>query len=421
MSYLKRTVGIFVGTFCLTMLPQFVAAQSGSRSTGFQQPPSPAPQQSFRAWQGSGQDAQVLNYRPQVPATTRVGFEQYDHRAWDGLLQKYVDRNGDVDYVTWQANQQDRSTLLNYLTGMSSIDTSAGSNRQAEMAFWINAYNAMTIEGILQLYPTRSIKDHAPDANGYNIWDDFKLPVGGTEYSLNNIEHQVLRKMGDPRIHFAIVCASKGCPQLSQRAYAASSLDQQLNYSAQLFFHTPSKFDYNLQQGQFGLSPIIQWFGEDFGRNDQERLRYLSQFMPADAGQFAANGSPTINYLDYDWSLNLAPQQVAAPSQNVIAVQSLRPQQAVSGQDFPSQNVQILDAQGRSVQSQIWSAPSWQGQSFSGQTFTSQTSQSPAAQGSGIRGQVEGGRRTRPRGGCGGHGGRRPQAAAYGYGGVPVQ
>lgn len=395
-SYQKRTFGLIVGTFCLTMLPQIVAAQSGSRSTGFQQPPAPAPQESFRAWQGSGQNAQAATYQSQPREVARVGFEQYDHRAWDGLLQKYVDRNGDVDYVTWQSNQQDRSTLLNYLTGMNSVDTSAGSSAQAEMAFWINAYNAMTIEGILQLYPTRSIKDHAPDANGYNIWDDFKLPVGGSEYSLNNIEHQVLRKMGDPRIHFAIVCASKGCPQLSQRAYFPNSLDQQLTYSAQLFFHTPSKFNYNLQRGQFGLSPIIQWFGEDFGRNDQERLRYLSQFMPAEAGQLAANGSPTINYLDYDWSLNLAPQQVAASSQSLIATRSLRPQGSETRQALPTQNIQILDAQGRSVQ----------GQNFAGQTFTSQN---PAAQGSGTRGPAGSFRPTHPPQHCGGYGGCRSQ------------
>ena len=163
--------------------------------------------------------------------------------------------------------------------------------------------------------------------------------MAGTEYSLNDIEHQILRKMGDPRIHFAIVCASKSCPQLSQRAYFPASLDEQLTYSSTLFFHTPDKFSYDLQRGQLGLSSIIQWFGEDFGRSDQERLQYLAQFMPADAARLATNSSATINYLEYDWGLNEAPprnqafRQNLAPNQNVGTV----PQGSATRQQAPVQ------------------------------------------------------------------------------------
>jgi len=344
-SYLKTIFGMTAGSFCFMVLAQVSIAQSGSRSNAYQLPQTtqtqrfqaPAAQGNYGAQQGSGQRSQAPTYETQSRQTFGVGFEQYDHRGLDSLLQKYVDRNGDVDYVTWQANRQDRATLLNYLRGMNAVDTSISSSRQSEMAFWINAYNAMTIEGILQLYPTKSIKDHAPDPNGFNIWDDFKLPVAGTEYSLNDIEHKVLRKMGDPRIHFAIVCASKSCPQLSQRAYFAESLEQQLAHGAGLFFHTPSKFSYDLQRGQLGLSPIIDWFGEDFGRNDQERLQYLAQFMPADAGRLAASGSATINYLDYDWGLNVAPQG-SALGQNLVTVEALRPQGSATRQPVPTEN-----------------------------------------------------------------------------------
>ena len=145
--------------------------------------------------------------------------------------------------------------------------------------------------------------------------------------------------MGDPRIHFAIVCASKSCPQLSQRAYFPASLDEQLTYSSTLFFHTPDKFSYDLQRGQLGLSSIIQWFGEDFGRSDQERLQYLSQFMPADAARLATTPSATINYLEYDWGLNAAPprtqafRQNLAPNQNVGTV----PQGSATRQQAPAQ------------------------------------------------------------------------------------
>ena len=337
-SYLKNTAATIAGTFCLLiLLTQNGVAQSGNTNSGFQfqqtlpsqAQPSAAVQNNFGTNQAFAQRPQTPPYQPQETRrreTARASFEQYDHRAWDALLQKYVDRNGDVDYGTWQANSQDRATLMDYLRGMNAVDTSISSSRPAEMAFWINAYNALTIEGILQVFPTKSIKDHAPDASGFNIWDDFKLPVGGREYSLNDIEHNVLRKMGDPRIHFAIVCASKGCPQLAQRAYFPESLDQQLANSAGLFFHTPSKFSYDLQRGRLGLSPIIDWFGEDFGRSDEERLQYLSQFMPADARGLALSGTSAISYLDYDWNLNLAPTRVNAPTQ------ALRPQGSLNRQ-----------------------------------------------------------------------------------------
>ena len=383
-SYFKNTIATTAGTICLLiLLTQNGVAQSGSSNSGFQLQQTPSAQarpsaavQDTYARQGSGQRSETLLYESRQREVARVGFEQYDHSKWDALLQKYVDQNGDVDYGTWQSNAQDRSTLLGYLRGMNSVDTSVRSSRPAEMAFWINAYNALTIEGILQLFPTKSIKDHAPDANGFNIWDDFKLPVSDSEYSLNDIEHKVLRKMGDPRIHFEIVCASKGCPQLSHRAYFADSLDQQLAYSAGLFFHTPGKFSYDLQRGQIGLSPIIQWFGEDFGRNDQERLQYLSQFMPAEARGLAVSNSPAISYLDYDWSLNLA------PTRTTVETLSVRPQEPTTG---------------------------------------STTRQSPPVQysqpqGSDTRGEFETFRPVQPRGRCG-QGGCASQAA-YDYRGV---
>lgn len=347
-SRLRNTSAVVVvAVFGLMFMAQVAFAQSGNRGSVYQVPQSTRSQgfpaagvelETYGAWQDSAQGAQTVPNETQFRGIASAGIEQYDHRAWDALLQKYVDENGDVDYATWQSNGQDRATLLSYLRGMNSIDTSQRSSLQSEMAFWINTYNALTIEGVLQLYPTKSIKDHAPDANGFNIWDDFKLSVGGSEYSLNDIEHKVLRKMGDPRIHFAIVCASKSCPQLSQRAYFADSLDQQLNYGAGLFFHTPGKFSYDLQRGQLGLSPIIQWFADDFGRSDQERLQYLSQFMPADAGRLAASGSAVISYLDYDWGLNVAPVQALTPSRNMVSVRTLRPQGSATRQPLPGQN-----------------------------------------------------------------------------------
>jgi len=331
-SYLKTVFGIAVGALCVMCAGQVAEAQSGARAGAFPQPattlqPLSAPVQSFTPQQSVVQ---------QPPSGIQSSVGQYDHRGYNALLQKYVDANGNVNYAAWQSNGQDRGALTNYLRGMGSVNVN-GFGRQDAMAFWINAYNALTIEGILRVYPTRSIKDHAPDASGFNIWDDFKVAVGGTPYSLNDIEHKVLRKMGDPRIHFAIVCASKSCPQLHLRAYFPEYLEQQLTHLTQLFFRTPGKFSYDLQRGQLGLSPIIQWFGEDFGRSDQERLQYLAQFMPAQAAQLAASGSASINYLEYDWGLNEAAVQSSPVGQGSLPVQSLRPQGSSTSQSVPVQ------------------------------------------------------------------------------------
>ena len=315
---IKAVFGMALFLGVLTTITPACNAQSGSRNQPFETQPtqSPAirvpavaePQYRVPVQQDIRSRREPVTYDTQLRESTRLGFENFNHRTWDVLLQKYVDRNGNVDYASWQTSRTDRDALFGYLSQMRSLDTSLRSSREAEMAFWINAYNALTIEGILRVFPTRSIKDHAPDGNGFNIWDDFKLPVGGRSYSLNDIEHKVLRPMGDPRIHFAIVCASKGCPQLAQHAYYPQLLDRQLTYATELFFRSPDKFAYDLRQRQIGVSPIIQWFADDFGSNDRERMSYLSRFMPEDAAWLAASGSATISYLDYDWSLNVAPR-----------------------------------------------------------------------------------------------------------------
>lgn len=332
-SFLRIVILTVVGSQ-LSLFTTLAYSQSGSRSGAPQQPAvrsslpatvRPAQQQSFAPRQSF---APLRRQTPSIqrptaanrPATQlhRPGFDQIDHQAWDRLLSKYVDGRGNVAYPSLLANEADRRNLVTYLRHLGSVDTSRNASTAGEMAFWINAYNAWTIEGILQVFPTTSIKNHAPDAKGFNIWDDFKMTVDGGGYSLNDMEHKILRTMGDPRIHFAIVCASRGCPQLSQRAYFPQSLDQQLSNNARLFFRSPDKFRYDVRTRSLELSPIIDWFGEDFGSTQTERLRYLAQFMPADAANLATSGSANVTSLGYDWSLNLPPQTLQRPTSNAV-------------------------------------------------------------------------------------------------------
>jgi len=153
-------------------------------------------------------------------------MDQIDHRSWDALLKRYVNQRGNVDYQAWKQSAADQRALDAYLAHLSSANPNAQALGAAKLAFWINAYNAVTIKGILREYPTSSIRNHTAKLFGYNIWDDLLLTVGGKPYSLNHMEHEVLRKMGEPRIHFAIVCASISCPRLLNEAYTASRLEQ---------------------------------------------------------------------------------------------------------------------------------------------------------------------------------------------------
>ncbi len=240
-----------------------------------------------------------------VVPSKQVSFDQIDHSAWDALLQKYVDPAGYVDYTAWKASAADSRSLDAYLTALSRASLKAQASREAKIAFWINAYNAVTVKGILREYPTDSIRNHTAKLWGYNIWDDLYLAVGDGKYSLNQMEHEILRKAGEPRIHFAIVCASIGCPRLLGRAYTPAQLDAQLTVNAQQFFSDPTKFRYDTASSQIWVSPILNWFAADFGANQAAQMATIAPYLPDEAAQqLATSGSAGVTYLEYDWDLN---------------------------------------------------------------------------------------------------------------------
>ena len=209
------------------------------------------------------------------PQARPVSTDGIDHSAWDSLLKKYVDADGQVNYRQWRSSQSDQQTLSRYLCELSTANPQLPAQRETKLAFWINAYNAVTVSGILKEYPTSSIRNHTAKVVGYNIWKDYQLYVGGTPYSLEAIEHQILRKMNEPRIHFAIVCASIGCPRLLNEAYVANRLEEQLERNSKDFFSRSQNFRHVPQSNQFQMSAILDWFGSDFG-NDQRAQLNLS-------------------------------------------------------------------------------------------------------------------------------------------------
>ena len=242
-----------------------------------------------------------------VPVAQRIPVEQINHTAWNELLRKYVDANGLIDYKSWKASAGDSQSLDAYLTHLSAVAIDRKASRESQLAFWINAYNAVTVKGILREYPTTSIRNHTAKVYGYNIWKDLQLTVGGQACSLDAIEHQVLRKMGEPRIHFAIVCASIGCPRLRNEAYVPERLDEQLTANARAFFADPTKFAVDMPTGVVQVSPILKWFAEDFGTDTAAQLKGISPYLPANARPLAEGGRARVSYLDYDWGLNDKP------------------------------------------------------------------------------------------------------------------
>ena len=233
---------------------------------------------------GTGQDSHA-----QPPSGTAV-----DHSVFDRLLKRYVDEDGWVNYRAWK--DQDEKTLRNYLQSLGEVDPEP-LERPEKLAFWINAYNALTIQGILEFYPLKSIREKVSRFVGFNIWDDYPMTVHGKAYSLNDIEHRILRKMDEPRIHFAIVCASVGCPKLRNEAYRARDLDSQLQDNAKDFFARPRNFRIDRRRNTVYLSSILDWFGEDFGGSDRAKLDSVIPFLSASSrwrspGRSASRRSP---------------------------------------------------------------------------------------------------------------------------------
>lgn len=233
-----------------------------------------------------------------------VSMTTVDHSEYDRLLKTYVDRDGYVDYKKWHATSSDRKALQSYLAGLSQASHSKPATKPAQLVFWINAYNAVTLEGILREYPTKSIRDHTSVIGGYNIWKDLPLLVGNRTYNLDSIEHKVLRKMKEPRIHFAIVCASIGCPRLLNEAYTADQLEKQLTKNTTDFFSRSQNLQADSQSSTLRLSAILDWFGKDFGSTQTQRLNYLKPYFPDDAQSLASKRTVRVKYLKYDWTLN---------------------------------------------------------------------------------------------------------------------
>ncbi len=222
------------------------------------------------------------------------------HDRWDALLRKHVDASGMVDYKGFL---KDREELENYLDQLSRNAPDPETWTEEErVAYWINAYNAFTVKLIIDNYPVKSIQDlhptiHVPGVS--TVWHKKFFTIGGKETSLDEIEHDILRKkFNEPRIHFAINCASFSCPPLRSEAYTAPKLDAQLDEMARRFINDPDRN--RLSPDNPALSKIFSWFTGDFTRTGS-LISFINQYA-----SIQINEDADVDYLEYDWALNEA-------------------------------------------------------------------------------------------------------------------
>jgi uncharacterized protein DUF547 len=220
------------------------------------------------------------------------------HEIWDSLLQKHVTEEGQVDY---QGIIQDSLKFNSYISLLKNNHPNTSNwSKDEQLAYWINAYNAFTVQLIVDNYPVKSIKDIKNGIPFVNtVWDIKFINIEGATYDLNNIEHGIIREnFKEPRIHFAVNCASVSCPRLRNEAFSAAKLDSQLADNARYFLANPLKNDFS-NPDNLKLSKILKWYGGDFkGKKYGGVKGFIKKYGP----QHSEDAN--IEYLDYDWNLN---------------------------------------------------------------------------------------------------------------------
>lgn len=226
----------------------------------------------------------------QEPEVTRAetssnNMDHIAHGDFSAILQKHV-KNGLVDYAGIKADGK----LDAYLKYLSSHAPSETDTSKDALAFWMNAYNAFTIKLIIDNYPLKSIMD----LDGGKVWDRKWIEIGGKTYSLNRIEHDIIRPVfNEPRIHFAVVCAAKSCPPLDNKAFFGKSVDAHLEKLTKAFINNPN-FN-QIAADKVAISPIFDWYGSDFGKVKD----YIKQYADVEM-----NDKFKLKFTAYDWSLN---------------------------------------------------------------------------------------------------------------------
>ncbi len=253
----------------------------------------------------------------------RKADEKFFSEKYSKVLKTYVNEKGKVNYRELKEHKKEMKVFLDKLNKLKPEDYQSWSDEE-KIALWINAYNALTLKAILDHYPLKesSFRTRKYPRNSIRqisgVWDKIKFSVIGKEITLDHIEHKILRKeFQEPRIHMALVCAARGCPPLRQEPYKAEMLNDQLDDQTRRFLSRDKNISIDKKQHLVYLSLIFKWYGKDFigsyepatgfkGHRRQERavLNFISFYLQEEDRKFLEQGSYSIKYLNYDWTLN---------------------------------------------------------------------------------------------------------------------
>jgi len=222
-----------------------------------------------------------------VEEEIEIALETFDHTGLNFLLRNYVSDDGRVNYAKFK---QDRNLLSIYIESLGENMPTDSWSKEDKLAYWMNAYNAMTVDLIVRNYPLASIKDIDKP------WDQRLWKLGAKWYNLDEIEHQILRKMDDPRIHFGINCASFSCPTLLNEAFTAEKVNAQLDALAIKFINDPKRN--TITSEKIVISKIFSWFSKDF-KKDGSLIDYLNLYS-----EVKINDKARKSFMTYNWNLN---------------------------------------------------------------------------------------------------------------------
>ena len=227
---------------------------------------------------------QTVDNKPVTPLKP-AKMLAFDHSAWNDLLKKHVSATGKVNYKTFKA---DLELLDAYMRSLNESAPTESASKEERLAYWINAYNAVTVRLIITNYPVSSITK----LDGGKTWDVKRYTNGSKKLSLNDIENTILRPMGDARIHFALNCAAKSCPPLLNEAFTSENVNKLLEQRTRQFINSTRTV---IEKDEVKVSKIFDWYGKDFGN--------VVDFVNKYAKTKAAKTSK-VTFGDYDWSLN---------------------------------------------------------------------------------------------------------------------
>lgn len=246
---------------------------------------------------------------PAADSRVQPGFDS-THAALTRILSARV-RNERVDYAGLKRSPEALRGYLDSLAGISRTEFEAWP-RPEQLAFLINLYNASTLQLIVDHYPVKSIRKIGSLVQG--PWQKPVVRLWGRLESLDHVEHVLIRPVfKEPRAHFALVCASIGCPPLRPEAYTGALLENQLSDQGRLFLSESSKNRFDPSTRTLHLSPVFQWFASDFEAPGSDIRTFVAPFLPAETRAAVMMPGVKVRYTEYDWSLNSQPQPLPNP------------------------------------------------------------------------------------------------------------